>query len=167
MDETTKWISPLGASVIMLLLIGFLWILIGALTVAMHDRQTGRGTLFTSGRADKAYFGRDFRQLMASEPALAKLRTLLLTVIAGFLLLLGVVFVSLAWFGVRNGHSWAVITLGLGGNVAVFFWGLALLPYVQAKISLTLIDLPPFIWIPSLLILPVSLLGWIGVAFAR
>ncbi len=138
MEATFRWLSPLGASVVLFLLSGFLWILIGALTVPMHGRETGRGTLFTSGRADEAYFGRDVRQLMGSEPALTKLRTLLLTVIAGFLLLSGVVFVSLAWFGVRNGRLWAVITLGLGGIVAVFFWGLALLPYVQAKISLTL-----------------------------
>jgi hypothetical protein len=132
--------------------------------VALLDRDIGPALIFVSGRTDEAYFGGEARELLRSNLALAKLRTLLLRVIAGFLLLSGVIFVSLAWFGVRDGRLWAVNALGLGGVLAIACWGWALLPYVRANIRLTLGDLPPFMWIPGLLTIPAVVLGWIGVA---
>jgi hypothetical protein len=162
MEVTFRWFSPLGASVAMYLVIGLLWFFIGLLTAPLLDRDTGGTILFVSERTDKAYFGGEPRLLMQSDPALAKLKIMLLTVIAGFLLLSGLVFISLAWFGVRERQLWAVLTLGIAGTVAVIFWGIALLPYSQAKIPLTLADLPPFIWLPTLLIIPATVLGIIG-----
>ena len=105
MAESFKWFSPLSISVALFLAIGTLWVLIGALTVPFHNRSTGTEGIFVSHSTDEAYFGRSPSELLASDPALSKLRTMLLTVIAGFLLLAGVLFLSVAWFGLRQGQT--------------------------------------------------------------
>ncbi len=158
MAESFKWFSPLGISVALFLAIGTLWLLIGALTVPFLNKGTG----FVSQSTDEAYFGRSTSELHASDPAFSKLRTLLLTVIAGFLLLAGVLFLSLAWFGLRHGQTWALPSISLAGLLAIVFWALALLPYFRSGIHVTIGDLPPFMWIPALLIPPAIILGWIG-----
>jgi len=118
--------------------------------------------MLVSQAADSAYFGASPDGQLASDPALSKLRSLLLTVIAGFLLLAGFLLVSFAWFGPRAGATWALVSLGLAGIVAIGFWALSRWPCVRSGVALTLCDLPPFIWIPTALILPAIVLGWIG-----
>ena len=160
MTQSFRWISPLGASVAIFLGIGFLWILIGALTVPLHNKGLGAG--FVSESTDTAYFGTNPSDLLANDPPYRKLRTLLLTVIAGLLLLAGSLFVAIAWFALKLGQVWAVPALGLAEPLALLFWALALLPYFRSGIPVTLGDLPPFMWIPGVLIVPAILLGWIG-----
>ena len=162
MEESFKWFSPLGISVALFLAFGTLWVLIGALTVPLLGKGIGPAIIFVSNSTDEAYFGRSPSELLASDPALSKLRTLLLTVIAGFLLLAGVLFLSVAWFGLRQGQTWALTALSVAGILALGFWVLSLLPYARSGIRLTIGDLPPFMWIPALLILPAIILGWIG-----
>ena len=162
--ESFRWISPLGASVAMFLVIGILWLVVGALTLPLHNSQLGTGGIFVSHKTDTAFFGQDASTLLASDLELRKLRTLLLTVIAGFLLLSGSLFISLAWFGLRARLAWALPALSIGGLLAIGLWVLALLPYFRAGISVTLGDLPPFMWIPTALIVPATLLGWIGLS---
>jgi len=160
--ETFRWFGPLGISVILFVAIGVLWVLIGALTVPLHNRGIAPQIIFVSQATDSAYFGGSPAGLLASDPAISKLRSLLLTVIAGFLLLAGFLFVSVAWLGLGAGATWALVSLGLAGIVAIGFWAFLLWPYVRSGIPLTLSDLPPFMWIPTALILPAFVLGWIG-----
>jgi len=160
--EPFKWFSALGISVALFLAIGTLWLLIGALTVPLLGKGIGPAIIFVSHSTDEAYFGRSPSELLASDPALSKLRTLLLTVIAGFLLLAGVLCLSVAWFGLRQGQTWALTALSVAGILALGFWVLALLPYARSGIPLTIGDLPPFMWIPALSILPAIIFGWIG-----
>ena len=164
MTESFRWVSPLGASVALFLVIGILWLLIGALTVPLHNKGIGAGTIFVSHTTDTAFFGRDASDLLASDAELRKLRTLLLTVIAGFLLLSGSLFISLAWFGLKAGFAWALPALSIGGLLAIGLWAFALLPYFRAGIPVTVGDLPPFMWIPTALIVPATVLGWIGLS---
>ena len=164
MTESFRWLSPLGGSVALFLGIGILWLLIGALTVPLHNKGIGAGTIFVSHTTDTAFFGKDPSDLLASDPALRKLRTLLLTVIAGFLLLSGSLFVSLAWFALKAGLAWALPALSIGGLLGIGLWALALLPYFRAGIPVTVGDLPPFMWIPTALIVPAMVLGWIGLS---
>ncbi|HLE13490.1 MAG TPA: hypothetical protein VI776_01980 [Anaerolineales bacterium] len=82
--------------------------------------------------------------------------------IAGFLLLAGVLFISIAWFGLRQAQPWTLTSLFVAGLLALAFWALALSPYFRMGIPVTIGDLPPFIWIPAVLILPAIILGWIG-----
>ena len=105
MTETFRWLSPLGISVALFIAIGALWLLIGALTVPLHKKGAGAEIIFVSGRTDEAFFGQTPEELLTSIPALSKLRTMLLTVIAGFLLLAGSLFIFVAWFGLRQGQA--------------------------------------------------------------
>jgi len=162
MGESFRWLSPLGASVGLFLAIGLLWLMIGALTVPFHNRGAGTESIFVSHSTDREYFGTSPSELLSSDPALSKLRTLLLTVIAGFLLLAGTLYLFVAWFGLKQGELWALVSLASGGLVAIAFWALALLPYFRSGIPVTIGDLPPFMWIPAVLILPAILLGWMG-----
>ena len=148
MGESFRWLSPLGASVGLFLAIGLLWLLIGALTVPFHNRGTGTEMIFVSHSTDREYFGTSPSEILSADPALSKLRTLLLTVIAGFLLLAGILCLSVAWFGLKQGERWALVSLASGGLVAIAFWALALLPYFRSGIPVTIGD-------------PI-LLGWMG-----
>ena len=162
MAEGFKWLSPLGISVALFLAIGALWVVIGALTVPFHNRSIGAETIFVSRATDASFFGGSPSELLATDPALSKLRTLLLTVIAGFLLMAGSFVLMVAWFGLSQGQTWALAALSVGAVFALLFWALALIPYFRAGITVTIGDLPPFMWIPALLILPAILLGWFG-----
>lgn len=162
MAETFSWFSALGISVSLFLIIGFSWILIGARIVPMHNRGAGSTINFVSSSPDTAYFGGSPSELLASDLALSRLRTLLLTVIAGFLMISGVAFSSMAWFGLRAGELWVLISLGLAVVIAIGFRGLTLSRYPRSGVPLRIGDLPPFIWIPAALILPAVGLGWIG-----
>ena len=161
MTEPFRWTSPLGVSVIIFFAIGALWILIGILTVPLHKRAAP-DILFVSPSTDTAYFGALPSELAPAGSPLAKFRTLLLTILAGFLLLGGSLVLSIAWFGLKQGQPWALAALAIGVLFAVAFWWLALLPYFLAGIRVGLGDLPPFIWVPTVLILPAVVLGWIG-----
>ena len=161
MTEPIRWTSPLGVSVLLFMAIGALWIVIGLLAVPLHKRANP-DYLFVSTPTDTAYFGGIPSELAPPGSSLAKLRTLLLTVISGLLVMAGVLVVSVAWFALREGHPWALATLAIGIALAVGFWALALLPYFQAQIPVTLGDLPPFMWVPAALLIPATVLGWIG-----
>jgi len=162
MLDTFKWSSPLGISVGIFLAIGALWLLVGMLTMLLLNKTSGPHILFVSNPTDAAYFGASPDDLLATDPALFKLRTILLRVVAGFLVLSGLIFLSVAWFALRERQAWALISLSTGALVAIFFWALALLPYSRQGIRLTISDLPPFIWIPAVLLGPGIILGWLG-----
>jgi len=70
--------------------------------------------------------------------------------------------ISLSWFGLRQGQGWALVALSLGGFAVLPFWWMALQPYFQKGVLLTLADLPPLMLIPGLLLVPAVVLGWIG-----
>ncbi len=146
----------------MFILIGALWIFVGALTVPLHDRNIGSPAIFITERVDAAFFGRRPTELLTSDPALAKFRTMMLTVISGCLLLAGIMFILVAWFGLRARETWALVALAAGGALAVAWWGWALLPYFRAGVPMTFRDAPPFIKVPGILIVPATVLGWMG-----
>lgn len=166
MNPTFNWLSPLGLSSAFFLGIGILWILIGALTVPLLGKSTGSEMIFVSHSTDTAYFGKTPSDLLGADPALGKLRTLLLTVIAGFLLLSGTLVVLLTWFGLRARQPWSLAALSLGIVLAVALWAVALLPYLRSGIRVTLGDLPPFMWVPAMLIVPATIFGWVGLGGA-
>ena len=162
MTEAFRWTSPIGISVAIFLGIGFLWLLIGTLTIVLLNRTTGPQILFVSNSTDATYFGDSPDHLLATDTALFKLRTILIRVIAGFLVLSGLLYLFVAWYALRERHTWALVSLGAGGLLATFFWAVALLPYFRQGIHVTVGDLPPFIWIPAALIVPAIVLGWVG-----
>lgn len=162
MVEPFRWTSPLGLSVISFLVIGVLWIVVGVLSVPLHKRSSP-DYLFVSRSADTSFFEADPATLAPPGSPLAKFRTMLIHVLAGFLVLGGTLVILIAWIPLRQGQAWALATL-VGGIVpGIAFWALALLPYVRSGVRLGLGDIPPLMWVPAVLILPAAVLGWIGV----
>jgi len=156
-----RWLSPLGISVVLFLIYGAFYVFIGALTPIMQNTDIGRQATISSPEKDSALLGGQLPGLLQASPALAKMRTMLLNTIGGLLVAAGLLVLAVTWFGLRQRQTWALATLGLAG-VAVFpFWWLVFRPFAEAGISVGL-DLPPFMLVPSMLLMPAVVLGWIG-----
>jgi hypothetical protein len=156
-----QWLSPLGISVALFLLYGAVYLLIGALTPIMMNTEIGQQVTVSSTEKDDALLGGPLPALLRASPALAKLRTMLLSMIGGLLVTAGILVLTVTWFGLRQGQGWALAALALAG-VAVFpFWWLVFRPFGEAGIRVGL-DWPPFMLIPTVLLGPAMVLGWIG-----
>jgi hypothetical protein len=157
------WLSPLGIAVALFLLYGLVYVLIGALTPLLKSTDPGGVTIIIiSNRTDSQLFGQSPSELVRSDPAVGQLRAILLDIIGGLLFIAGLFHMAITWFGLRQGQTWALVVLAVGGIIALPFWFLALRPYLQASIALTLGDIPPFMWVPAALLIPATVLGWLG-----
>jgi hypothetical protein len=156
-----QWQSPLGIGAALFLVYGAFYIFIGALTPFVSDTNTGRQVTVSSVERDNALLGGRTPDLLQASPALAKMRFMLLNMIGGLLVAAGLLILAVTWFGLRQGQIWALVTLALAGSVVLPFWWLVFRPFREAGINVGL-DLPPFILIPGLLLVPASLLGIIG-----
>jgi hypothetical protein len=161
-DDTFSWTSPLGASVGLFLIYGALHVLFGAIYLLVAETDIGNRTLFASPGLDQALFGALPADLLRDDRVLAQLRSILYLVIAGLLVSLGIVELSLTWFGLHEGQNWALAALAVSGLVMIPFWALVLRPYLAAGAPLGLFSIPPWIWVPSVLLIPATVLGWIG-----
>jgi hypothetical protein len=155
------WGSPLGVSTILFVLYGLVYVVIGALTPLLHDRGIGATMLFISPRADTTLFGAAPIELL-NDPVLSRLRSLLLIALGGILVAAGILVLAIALFALRDGERWAVLALAIAGVSVLPFWALVFRPYIAAGVPLGLGDLPPFMWVPGVLLVPASVLGWIG-----
>jgi hypothetical protein len=155
-----QWSSPLGISVVLFLLSGGLYIFIGIVTPLAV--KTTAQILIVSTRTDSIVFGHEPSELLRNDPSLQMLRIILLRMMAGLLVAAGCFQITLTWFGLRQGQSWAFIALLLVGLAVLPFWLFALRPYLQQNVALTLFDIPPFMWVPAAFLIPAAVLGWWG-----
>jgi hypothetical protein len=162
MDGAFQWASPLGVGVGLFLASAAFHFLIGVLTPVGIRLWSNDDILIASKRSDTKAFGTSPPEMIAKEPAIATYRNVMWTIVAGFLVALAVVEGAVAWFGLRAGAPWALVALAAEGIVLVAFWILAFGPYFAARAPLTLADLPPFMWVPGLLLVPAAILSWIG-----
>ncbi len=100
---------------------------------------------------------------LLEDPVVKDLRTHHHIVIAGLLVGLGLAEVALAWFGARNGEAWAFYALMAMGVLMVPYWVAMLAQFVRAGVHVTLWDVQPFVWVPSIL----WLVGTIATLIAR
>ncbi len=157
-----EWLSPLGVSSVLFLLYGGLYVLIGVLMPLLHNREVFGVILIISARTDTIVFGQAPQELLKTDPSLAQFRTILYFMLAGLMLLAGSFQIAITWFGLRQGQVWALAALTIGGLAVLPYWYMALRPYFQPGVNLTLGDTPPFMWVPAALLLPAVVLGWIG-----
>jgi hypothetical protein len=146
---------------------GALWLAIGVLTPVFMDRDFGRTTLFGSPRTDAALYGDRPERLLETNRELATFRGVALRAIGGLLVAAGVSVLAIAWFGLREVVAWPLTTLTVVSLAVLPYWWLAFRPYREAHIPLSLLDLPPFMWIPGVLMPMASVLGWLAFAFAE
>ena len=157
-----QWFGSLGISVILFMFYGGFYVLIVVLTPFFSESAIGNPGIIISYRTDKKLFGDEPMKVMKENKPLADLRKIMLPMLAAMLVVSGLSIVSIAWFGLRTGHPWAIIVLAIAGLVVLPYWWLVFKPYLDAGIRITLADAPPFIWVPTILYLPAILFGWIG-----
>lgn len=75
---------------------------------------------------------------------------------------LAIAELSLTWFGLREGQRWALVALAVSGLAMFPFWVLVFRPYLAAGAPLGLFDVLPWIWMSGALLVPATVLGWIG-----
>jgi hypothetical protein len=142
---------------------GVLWLVIGVLAGVLVDRGVGPPMVFISERTDTALFGGPPEEILDSVPELRTFRLIVVRgALAGFLVASGLLTAAVAWFGLREGQTWALGLLTVVGVAVLPYWWMALVPYREAGISLTLGDIPPFMWVPAILMPVAGALGWIG-----
>ena len=117
--------------------------------------------IIMSPRADREYFREDPEKILHENNQAKKIRTLVLTLLAGLLITSGILTVSLAWFALRSGQVWSLLTLIIAGICEAPLWFLFFRYYTQAGVHLSLADIPPFIWVPELLMIPAATLAMI------
>ncbi len=161
-DESFSWTSPLGAGVALFLVYGAVHVLFGAIYVLAAETDIGNRTLFASPGLDQTLFGALPADLLRDDRVLAQLRSILYLVIAGLFVSLGIVEMALTWFGLHDGQRWALVALAVSGLVTFPFWVLVFRPYLAAGAPLGLFNIPPWIWFPGALLIPATVLGWIG-----
>lgn len=153
--------SALTVGVVLFLINGIVYVVIGVLAPLLLNSETDQ-ILIVSPRSDAVVFGRKPADLLRADPQLAQLRTILMSVIAGLLVTAGILIIGVTWFALREGQPWALAVLAIAGLAVLPFWILVFRPYLAAGAPLALGDLPPFMWIPSALIVPAIVASWIG-----
>lgn len=143
--------------------VGGFWLLIGVLTAILTDRNIGPPMIFVSQRTDTALYGGPPQQILDEMPELRILRhTTVKGALAGFLVASGLLTVAVAWFGLREPEVWALTTLTIVGFAVLPYWWIALGPYRNSGINLALGDIPPFMWVPAIIMPAASILGWLN-----
>lgn len=151
-----------SASRILFLLSGGLWLVIGLLTPLLSDTAVGSRTVFGSPSTDTALYGSPPEELLVSNPHLATLRHMTLRAIAGLLVAAGLMTAAVAWFGLMEFEAWPLALLTVVGLAVLPYWWIAFSPYRKAGIRLGLLDLPPFMWVPGVLMPVASVIGWVA-----
>lgn len=133
---------------------GAVWLLIGALTPYGMNTAAGRSSMVFSANNENA----------STDPSkdLATLRRVLFFVVAGLLVVAGLAVMALAYFAWREGHPWAFATLTAIAVAAAAFWLLSARAFLASGRSISFVDLPPFMWVTTVLWLPAIVLGAIS-----
>jgi hypothetical protein len=156
------WASLLGVSTILFLAVGLLAAAVGvAIPVMVRRGGVGAPGLFHP-RPDAILF-KPAAMDEASRRSLAVQSRILWDWLGGTLAAFGALQAFVAWFGLGEGQPWALWALS-AGDLAMFpFWFLMLRPYAQAHARLRLLEVPPVVWVPALLVPPAVVLGWAGI----
>jgi hypothetical protein len=155
------WDSLHGASVGIFLAIAGLYALIGA-----GSPFAGKSRIpiafFAAVLADEARAVGSTGEALFDDPIVLKLRVLLFNWIGGLFVMSAVLKFALTWWGVREGHVWALYTLILAHATAAAFAVLVVLPAVRATGAVRFSLLPPLLWLPPLAATPAAILGWLA-----
>ena len=136
--------------------VGAIWLLIGALTPAFVNLHGNLG--FLSKRTDRERYGPE----PTDDARLKGVRESAILSLAGMLVVGGILVMAIAWFALPSGERWPFWSLVAAGAVAVPYWILVLRPYWAAGIRTTLADLPPFMWVTTVLWLLGTAAGLMG-----
>lgn len=138
---------------------GLFHLTIGVLTPVGIRLGWAPGVFVYNDAADRAIFGKSHVELRADADVM-KLREILLGMISGLLVGLGLLEMALARWGVRQGQAWAVAAIGIVAVSMAIFWTLGHVLWFRAGLPGGLAALPPFQWVPLVLVAAGSAAFW-------
>ena len=161
------WRSALGVSVALFLFWGIMtgvgwplpWLAPGIIGFP-------RWLVFSAG-TDTAYLGASPATLIAREPAVLALARAEMLLVSGAVGSIGVAVAALAWFPLRRGERWALVTLGLVPIPTVALAGALLASYAARGARIGLADIPPYLVLQTVVVSLGVTLGWIGLRTER
>lgn len=152
----------MGASRVLFVGVGVFWLLIGVLAALLSDKGIGPPMIFISERTDTALYGGPPEEILESNGELASFRYVIVRVLAGLLVAAGLLTAGVARFGLTEPRAWVLAVLTLIGLGVLPYWWISLAPFRDTGISVGLGDIPPFMWVPAIVMPLASVLGWIG-----
>lgn len=165
---STRWRSLFGLGVMLFLGYGALNSLAALVVPWIYHLSGGmaglvnRGTgILVSGPADQEFFGRSDAAVLLQNPDLAVVYDLLFDVMLGLYGAVGVLQLSMVWFGLRRKEPWAFWTVILADSAASAGW-LAFWAHFRARGVDPGLGLPPVFLYALFLLPPAALLTWIG-----
>ena len=160
------WNSTLGYSVMLFLLITFLYLVLGVVTPLTANKYCARWTelfgLVFSPRSDKAAFGKSAKEIVDQDPSVMVTKISIYQLHFGMYLAVAILHFCLVWFGLRHGHAWALWALAASDVAIVFFFLMAVRTFSTQLTQLHFGDLPPFIYVPGMILPFAVILGWLG-----
>lgn len=124
--EGFRWLSAHGIGVILFLVMGLIWILIGAAAPVVNRLAPPDypDWFVMSPRADGEYLGQTPSLLFRDVPAFRLAYRAIIVLMAGVIVSLGFLQVMVCWFALRQGAPWAL--WAVTGQMAVLlipaFW---------------------------------------------
>jgi hypothetical protein len=111
-------------------------------------------------RADAALFGSE-PIAERNAPRIRVLGIMLWDWLGGTLVSAGILELAVVWFGLVRGEGWAYLTLIFANLALAPYYGLVVGRYVRADARLRILDIPPLIWVPAILVPIAIVLGLI------
>jgi len=162
--ESFSWTSSLGLGVALFLAAGAFQVLICVLTAAFVLSGGGGNALFFTERSDTGAYGKPPAEIVASEPGVDTYRHVVWLTWAAFLGAVGVMEAAVAWFGLREGASWALAVLAVEAVLLAVFWAAIIGIYLGKGAAVSLGDVPPLMWLTMALHAPALVLAWRGLS---
>ncbi len=154
-----RWSSFLGLGTILFLSASVFELLIGVFAPNIGLPPTIVGL---SSGTDLTFYGRSSTELL-SDPTVFGLRTHHTIVVGGLLVGLGVLGISVGWFGLRKGERWALGAMIASELVMWPYWAMMIGQYTSVGVQVALIgDVQPFVIVPAALTVPGIVFSWVG-----
>lgn len=152
----------LRASVAIFLGWGVMMALGGGLGAGIVARVMRERFIFMSSPADAVFFGRPIQELYATDPALRDAAGIYMTMISAVLGAMGIAVATAAWCGLRRRSRAALVGLTITPAPIVAWFLIVRSSYVARDATITLRDVPPFVWLAALVAIVGGTLGWLA-----
>lgn len=157
-----RWRSMLGASVGIFLAWGLLSAALAAyVPYTLHaGGVSALGGLVLTTDADEALLARTFASIDARDPRLAAYLVAFMDTMCAQMMGFAIAYLGTVWFGLRQGHGWALAVAAISG-VVPFVYYLPILG-VFGRLSVPTDAFASFLAVPAVVLGLATLLGRIG-----
>lgn len=170
MEQTTtfqfSWNSPIGVSVIIFLLMNFIYLLVGIFPPILFrffgNLLSVKLGLVFSPASDVAAFGKNAIELMKENPSALVIKTTFYDVITGLYLAHAILHFCLIWFCLIRGQTWSFWALTFSDLAVIGFYLLAARNLSTHLAPLKFGNLMPFATVPGILLPFAVIFGYIG-----